>query len=186
MKTIPKFPKYSINEDGTQCYNNKTKRFLKAYLGVYKTYSILDDEHTYACRPYSAHVLVALTYLPPPISDKHVWVNHKDGNKSNNHYSNLEWTTISENIQHAYDTGLHKIVNGKDHWNYGKSIGQVTRNRMSRKKLGELHPKFSGWYVVKGVKYGSAQEAHKATRIPRHTIYRRCKSNAKGFQFLPK
>lgn len=33
-------------------------------------------------------------------------VNHLDGNKSNCHYTNLEWCTNSANTKHAYDTGL--------------------------------------------------------------------------------
>ncbi|ENG7823813.1 HNH endonuclease, partial [Salmonella enterica] len=40
---------------------------------------------------------------------------HKDGNKQNNDASNLEWTTIAGNTQHAYRTGL---AGGRKHGSY--------------------------------------------------------------------
>ena len=54
----------------------------------------------------SIHRLVAEVYCEgySPELD----VNHKDGNKLNNHYTNLEWCTRSHNIQHSYDNGLSK------------------------------------------------------------------------------
>lgn len=35
-------------------------------------------------------------------------INHKDGNKENNHYANLEWVTTLENMTHAWSSGLIK------------------------------------------------------------------------------
>jgi hypothetical protein len=48
---------------------------------------------------YKGHRLVALTFIENPENKPHV--NHKDKNRSNNHISNLEWVTISENNIHA-------------------------------------------------------------------------------------
>lgn len=52
------------------------------------------------------HRLVAENFLPNP--EQKQQVNHKDGNKNNNHATNLEWTTRAENIRHAYKNGFMK------------------------------------------------------------------------------
>lgn len=59
---------------------------------------------------YLVHRLVATAFIPNP--ENKPCVNHKDGDRSNNHVWNLEWATHSENSQHAIDTGLSNPVKG--------------------------------------------------------------------------
>jgi hypothetical protein len=50
------------------------------------------------------HRLVAHLYCENP--HNYYVVNHKDGDKLNNHYTNLEWCTAEHNEKHSLDTGL--------------------------------------------------------------------------------
>lgn len=52
------------------------------------------------------HRIVAKHFILINNDKKHI--NHIDGNKSNNHYANLEWCNSSENNYHAYNIGLKK------------------------------------------------------------------------------
>lgn len=49
------------------------------------------------------HHLVALAFIGPrPLKHE---INHKDFNRANNFYKNLEWVTKSRNLQHCIDAG---------------------------------------------------------------------------------
>lgn len=60
---------------------------------------------------FRAHRLVATAFLGMAPSSKHQ-VNHKDGNKLNNHVSNLEWVTSQENVTHSINV-LGNVVRGE-------------------------------------------------------------------------
>jgi hypothetical protein len=61
---------------------------------------------------FLVHRLVAAAFIPNP--KKYKEVNHVDGNKTNNHVSNLEWCDRSRNCKHAVDIGLNPPQKGED------------------------------------------------------------------------
>lgn len=71
-----------------------------AYLSVNKT-----------VKAFRVHRLVAEAFIPNP--ENRPQVNHKNGIKIDNKIENLEWSTSSENLQHAHSTGLKLGTKGK-------------------------------------------------------------------------
>lgn len=78
-------------------------------------------------RSFYLHRLIALAFLDA-VEGK-TDVNHKDGNKLNNHVSNLEWCTPQENNEHGFQTGLLKrgitekpFVSQRTEWSFDKPV----------------------------------------------------------------
>ena len=77
----------------------------------------------------TVHSLVLKTYKPKSINQ---CGNHKDGNKLNNHISNLEWVTYKRSTQHAYENDLIKLPKGED------AKASILTNSQVKKILWEL------------------------------------------------
>ena len=103
LKPLPNFELlYEIDEDG-RFFSLRRGRLLKSSVNNAGYLCIglwVNSEIT----NFLVHRAVAETFVPNP-HNKPV-VNHKDGNRLNNHYSNLEWVTSAENTQHAIKNGI--------------------------------------------------------------------------------
>lgn len=100
-RPIANFQRYEVSDFG-EIRNTKTGRILKERNGhEYPTVTLYNQDGP---RDVRIHKVVAETFYDGDHSGMDV--NHKDGCKNNNNISNLEWCTRSENLKHAYKTGL--------------------------------------------------------------------------------
>ena len=85
IRTIVGYEDYSVSDDG-QILNKYGKPLKQSNCRGYKYVALCKNGKP---STYSVHRLVAMYFVKGfnPIYDVH----HKDGDKSNNHYSNLEW-----------------------------------------------------------------------------------------------
>lgn len=89
-------------------------------------------------RVYSVHRLVASAFIEN--RDKLPCVNHIDGNRSNNHVSNLEWVTNKDNVRHSWEVGLRNIQRmRKLDYSHMKDILKLREQGLSFSKIGAIY-----------------------------------------------
>jgi hypothetical protein len=100
---------YSLSSGG-KIMRNKTGRIYKYHLdhNGYPQVTVYVGYNKETKRLYNKtiviHKAVGECFIPNPYNKK--FINHKDGNKLNSDYTNLEWCTHKENMIHASKTGL--------------------------------------------------------------------------------
>ena len=101
---------YLVSDTGcVMSLKNHGKRLLKPRPSIdgYLRYSLRINGKAVEVK---AHRLVAIHFIPN--TEHKETVNHKDGNKKNNHVENLEWANRNEQMIHAYKMGLKKPMRG--------------------------------------------------------------------------
>lgn len=100
--------KYLVSNHGEvkSLFNNK---ILKGFIDVFGYHQVL-----FGKTHKKMHRLVAEHFIPNPENKR--CVNHLDSVKTNNHISNLEWATHSENTIHQFSMG-YKVAEMENRWN---------------------------------------------------------------------
>jgi hypothetical protein len=149
MQTIKDFENYLIIKDG-DIYRNITYRKLKCSSDKngYLKIRLLNKSGR---KSMFLHRLLAIQFIPNPLNKP--FINHIDGNKSNNKLNNLEWCTHKENMKHAWDNNLYK--------DYTESIKKAN-NAKSIEVFDTLN----------NIKYKSMSEMSRLLKIPFTTLRR--------------
>lgn len=80
--------------------------------------------------------LVATHFIDSP--DNKPTVNHINGIKTDDRVENLEWATLNENMQHAYNTQLKKSMKGEANARSKLTIEQVKAIRKRYKRYSKI------------------------------------------------
>jgi len=117
----------------------KTTRMLRSKQST-NGYILYGLSKSGVTKTYGAHRLVAFAFIGP--CPPGMVVNHLDGDTLNNHFSNLEYTTHTENVKHGSD---RRFFLGQDY----KKPATVTGHEIRAKRLhdipnGFVMPSF-GW-----------------------------------------
>ena len=138
------------------------------------------------------HRLVTAAFIPNP--EGKTEVNHIDGNKTNNRVENLEWATHSENMHHAWETGLCKALKGENHPMHGKQLSEETKKKLSEALKGKYTGKYTGKKnprarkvicITTGETFNCILEAEEKYNIAHQSISKCCKGKYKSAGKLP-
>ena len=140
LRTKDRFVKHY--KGGVRKYKSQLKKIRLSARG-YLRCNLKKDGKRY---DFTVHRLVALSFLKE--DKKRVFVNHKNGIKTDNRLENLEWCTLSENIEHAVKNRLIKTKLSD------KEAMEIKNSKLSNRKLAKIYD--IGSTVVWRIKNGKA------------------------------
>jgi hypothetical protein len=148
-RTIKEFPDYAVSRDGQVKRIASERRWLigkilKPYLAKYVQLTLYIAKEPYAVQ---VHRIVCKTFHGDPPSPEYE-VAHGDGDRWNNHWENLKWSTHAENeadkIAHGTSLAgrkssvpLERRASGRTHGRHTKPERTARGERTGTSKLNE-------------------------------------------------
>ena len=123
FKPIPGHPGYEVSDHGMVRSLDRT--VIKHHFGIDREFCLAGRtlalrKHPQGYRGVSlgkqkqatVHSLVMLAFVGP--RPEGAWINHRNGDKTDNRLTNLEYCTPKQNAEHAVHTGLQSMPPGGD------------------------------------------------------------------------
>ena len=112
-RQIPDWPAYEVSPDGCvrrirQSKGARAYRILRPLLNKKTGYLAVCLNDAPRSNRIDIHRLVALAFLGPPPSSRHL-VAHNDGIRTNNTVGNLRWATQAENLRDCHLHGTSQV-----------------------------------------------------------------------------
>jgi len=101
---VPGFPGYGANERGFIV--NRISNLVISNTTYRNGYVYVAMKENGGFKNKRLNRIIALTFHLNPDNLPHV--NHEDGVKTNNHAANLNWSSVSDNLKHAFRNHLRK------------------------------------------------------------------------------
>lgn len=151
---------------------NWSKQFRK------ERFKILQDnwfwyKHTILCKNWKAknfliHRLVWEHFLEKNLEKKEI--NHKDWNKNNNSFSNLEWCTHAENMTHRFNVLWKNKLKTNHH-----CLGIFWKDHPSSKRVNQFS---KTWFLIKT--WDSMKDVERTIWIKHNRISQVCNGKRKS------
>lgn len=112
-----------VGDEYGNVYFNRLSKFrpdikigtpVKYFINKYGYVEFILTDKSGKRKHIQAHRIAASLFIPNPDNKK--YVNHIDGDKTNNHINNLEWCTAAENEKHSFQILKKKV------WNKGQTL----------------------------------------------------------------
>lgn len=124
---------YIPTEDG-HIFSKYTNKILKEHTSKSNGYNNVTLIHPKTRKKKTINVHRYVAYFLVEGYDENKVVNHKDGVRTNNSISNLEWITQKENIQHAIHQLKTRDFRGDKHPMYGKKVSEESKIKMVKNR----------------------------------------------------
>ena len=121
---------YKVSNHG-EVWSERRQKLLKKSKGTKGYYKVILTKNKKP-KNFDIHRLVAINFIDNPF--KKICVNHLDENKTNNHYSNLEWCTHKENSNHG--TAIERNKEIRKHSSKWKEYHKRRRMKLSKPIVG--------------------------------------------------